>query len=270
MPSATLRYGYADTPLGQLHYAEAGQGRPIILLHQTPRSHDEYAEVLPLLAESFHAIAMDMYGFGMSAKPEGPQTIEMYALGVLSLADALGLDTFHVMGHHTGAAVALEVAATALHRVSSLVLSSPSYADQKYRDRRSEGAGVDHAEPRPNGQHLLRLWELRAPYYPEDHTDLLDRFIRDALAPGVDPAEGHRACARYVMENRAGRVTARVLVLGASADPFTFPDVDRVGEALTSAASVDVRIIEGGTVAMLEQKPQEIADAVLRFLPPSP
>ena len=44
--------GYATTPLGQLHYVEAGNGVPILLLHQTPRSFDEFAEVLPLLATS--------------------------------------------------------------------------------------------------------------------------------------------------------------------------------------------------------------------------
>lgn len=50
MSDITVRYRYADTPLGQLHYAEAGEGEPIVLLHQTPRSLDEFAELQPLLA----------------------------------------------------------------------------------------------------------------------------------------------------------------------------------------------------------------------------
>ena len=80
LTGATVRFGYAETPLGQLHYAEAGSGgTPVICLHQTPRSHDEFAELMPLVGPHHRIIAMDMYGFGQSAKPEGPQTIEQYA-----------------------------------------------------------------------------------------------------------------------------------------------------------------------------------------------
>ena len=50
----------------------------------------------------------------------------------------------------------------------------------------------------------MTWWTQRAPYYPEDRPDILNRFIRDALAPGVDPLEGHLACARYAMEDRIG------------------------------------------------------------------
>lgn len=78
MAELTLRYGYADTPLGQLHYAESGAGQPVILLHQTPRSLDEFAEVQPLLAAHRRVIAMDMYGFGQSAKfPASVDVVEI-------------------------------------------------------------------------------------------------------------------------------------------------------------------------------------------------
>ncbi|MEB0233301.1 alpha/beta hydrolase, partial [Undibacterium sp. 10I3] len=34
---------------GCIHIASAGQGFPVLLLHQTPRSWDEYRDVLPLI-----------------------------------------------------------------------------------------------------------------------------------------------------------------------------------------------------------------------------
>ena len=86
-----MEFHYIKTELGQLHIATAGQGDPIILLHQTPRSWDEYRELIPLLAVEHRVIAMDMYGFGQSAKFAAPQTIEKYASGVIALADAMGL-----------------------------------------------------------------------------------------------------------------------------------------------------------------------------------
>ncbi|MCS5721671.1 alpha/beta hydrolase [Herbiconiux sp. CPCC 203407] len=264
--TGTVRYGYAATPLGQLHYAEAGEGPALLLLHQTPRSLDEYAELLPLVATEYRAIAMDMYGFGQSAKPEGPQSIEQFAAGALALADALGLERFAVMGHHTGAVVAVELAAAAPDRVDAVVLSSPAYTDAAYREAHANGPGVDEAETAADGSHLTTLWSLRAPYYPGARPDLLDRFIRDALAPGVVPAEGHLACARYAMEERIGLVTAPVLVIGASEDPFALPDVAKTADALVHAVVVETAVIEGGTIPLLEHKSGEVAAVVLPFL----
>ena len=266
--AAAVRFGYADTPLGQLHYATAGTGgTPVICLHQTPRSYDEFSELMPLVGPHHRIIAMDMYGFGQSAKPQGPQTIEQYASGALHLADALGLGQFAVMGHHTGAVVAVEVAALAPERVSGVVLSSPAWTGPEFRTAQADGpGGVDDADVDQEGGHLVTWWNQRRPHYPAGRPDLLNRFVRDALAPGVNPLEGHIACARYVMEDRVNRVSAPVLILGADADPFSFPDVEVMRDALVGASRVDVAVIEGGMIPMTEQLPEAVAAAVVPFL----
>jgi len=260
------RRGYADTRFGQLHFAEMGAGPVILLLHQTPRSHDEFRELQPLLAQAHRVIAMDMLGFGQSAPLAAPQTIEAIAAGSLSLLDALGLETASVLGHHTGGAVALEMAAAQPDRVPALVLSSTPWLDGHYRDAHRNGAAVDAAEPSQDGRHLQTLWSTRRLYYPADCSGLLNRFIRDALAPGVDPVEGHRACARYVMEDRIGLVTAPTLIIGASADPFSFPAVARLRSHLVNAPTVEVVTIDGGMVPLMEQAPDRVSGAVLEFL----
>ncbi|MFI0445531.1 alpha/beta fold hydrolase [Actinomadura sp. 6N118] len=264
--SPGLRRGYADTRFGQLHYAEQGTGPAVLLLHQTPRSHDEFREVQPLLARGRRVIAMDMLGFGMSAPVASPQTIEQIAQGAFALLDALGIRSAVVLGHHTGAAAGVEMAASARARVDALVLSSGPWTDAAYRESHAGGPGVDEAVTAEDGTHLVELWALRRPYYPAGRPDLLNRFVRDALAPGVDPAEGHKACARYVMEDRIPLVTAPVLVIGAEADPFALPDVARLQAHLVSARSVDVAFIEGGTIPLMEQKPEQVAQLVNDFL----
>lgn len=265
--SPSVRRGYADTPLGQLHYAEQGDGPAVLLLHQTPRSYDEFREVQPLLAAAgYRAVAMDMLGFGLSAPLPAPQTIEAMADGGLALLTALGVEQAAIFGHHTGAAVAIELAAAAPERVSALVLSSGPWTDAAYRASHANGPGVDEAETAADGSHLTTLWKLRQPYYPPNRPDLLDRFIRDALAPGVDPTEGHLACARYVMEDRIGLVTAPTLLIGAEDDPFALPDVERLRERLVNTRSTDVVLIAGGTIPLLEQKSDEVGAAATEFL----
>ena len=255
--------GYAETAYGQLHYAETGTGPVLLLLHQTPRSHDEFREVQPLLATGRRVIAMDMLGFGMSAPLAAPQTIERIADGTFALLDALGVADAAVLGHHTGGVVAIEMAARRPERVRALVLSCTPWTDPDAGH--PDDPPVDVATPADNGDHLITLWSLRRPYYPAGRPDLLDRFIRDALAPGVDPAEGHRACARYRMADRAGLVTAPVLLLAGAADPFSLPALPVLGERLTNAAAIESRVLDGG-VPLMEEAPDAVAAAVDAFL----
>lgn len=259
-----LRRAYADTPLGRLHYCEGGTGRPLVMLHQAPRSLDEFDEVQREMPD-FHTLAMDMLGFGMSPPLPAPQTIEAMAESVTALLDAVQLESAVLLGHHTGAAVALEVAAAEPDRVDAIILSSMPWVGPERRAREG-GVGVDDAERQEDGSHLQRLWSLRQPYYPTDRPDLLDRFIRDALVPGLDPAEGHRACDRYVMDERIGLVRCPVLVMAASADPFAAPAVPHILDGLTAAERVERATLEDAMIPAMEQAADQVAAHIRHFL----
>lgn len=261
-----VTFGYVPVPGGQVHYAEQGTGPAVLLLHQTPRSLDEFRELLPVLADGHRVIAIDMPGFGNSTPLPRPQRIEDYARGAVAALAALGVEQTAILGHHTGGAVAIEIAAARPDQVTAVVLSSTPWADSAYRTSHAEGPGVDEAPRDPGGGHLVAWWEQRRPYYPPGATALLDRFVRDALAPDLDPREGHLACARYEMEHRIGSVRAPVLLLGADGDPFSLPALDPLARHLTAAESVRREVIAGGTVALMEDRPGDVAAAVLPFL----
>lgn len=261
-----IEFEYIKTKLGQLHIATAGRGNPIILLHQTPRSWDEFRELIPLLAKKHRVIAMDMYGFGQSAKFLKPHSIEKYAEGVIALADALGLPTFNILGHHTGALVAFSVAADNPERVNNLILSSPPFTDLEYRERHKNGEGVDDAIIAEDGSHLTSNWAKRYPFYPKNRPDILNRFIRDSLSFGLDPKEGHLACSSYVIENGLDKIVSRVLLLAPSDDPFAFPQSDKFLVGLKKTKGIFKEIIHGGMIPVMEEKPEEVSQAVLEFL----
>jgi len=260
--SDAVRFGYADTVLGQVHYAEAGAGEPLLCLHQTPRSWDEYRELLPLLAGQHRVVAMDTLGMGASAPPQGVASIEAYAAGAAALVDALDLGPVAVMGHHTGGVIALELAASRPELVRRLVLSSTPWVDAASRQRRAGRPPIDQVEVADDGSHLVELWRRRQAFYPPGRPDILERFVRDALA-ARDPEEGHLAVGRYRMEDRVGLVTAPTLSIGASGDPHAFPDHPRLAAALVD---VTTAVIDGGTVALLEERADDVAPLVLDFL----
>ena len=71
---------FISTPSGRVHIAASGGGAPVLLLHQTPRSWDEFRDVLPLLGRHYRAIAMDTMGYGDSDPlPHGQASIENWA-----------------------------------------------------------------------------------------------------------------------------------------------------------------------------------------------
>ncbi|NUR29858.1 MAG: alpha/beta hydrolase [Catenulispora sp.] len=253
-----IRFGYADTPLGQIHHASCGEGEPVLLLHQTPRSWDEFREVLPLLGRTRRAIAMDTLGFGGSARP-AEHTVEAYAEGVLALMDALGLAEAALAGHHTGGVIAVEVAARAPERVSKLVLSSTPMVDHEERLRRIGRRSIDAVRERSDGSHLAELWQARAPYYP---WPLLTRFVRDALAVLPEVERGHEAVGAYRMEQRVGLVRCPVLCVGATEDPFAYPELARLTARLPRGRQA---VIKGGMIP-LEHQADEFAAIVEEFL----
>src|SRR5258705_4430725 len=103
---------FVTTPLGRSHVAMAGTGFPVLLLHQTPRSWDEYRDVLPLLGRDFRAIAMDTLGFGDSDRPAGDPSIELWADVAFALLDPLAETLAAIVGHHTAASITVEKTAS--------------------------------------------------------------------------------------------------------------------------------------------------------------
>jgi pimeloyl-ACP methyl ester carboxylesterase len=273
-----VRRAYADMAHGQMHYAECGRpeaprapqtaadaATPIVLLHQTPRSWREFAEVLPLLGARLRTIALDTAGFGES-DPVAAPGIEAWAAAALQLLDAIGVVRAHVVGHHTGGVIAVEMAARAPERVASLVLSSTPYTSEAFRRARAGRPAIDAVAPSDDGSHLAALWQKRQPFYPPGRPELLQAFVADALKAGGDVEAGHRAVASYRMEDRIAAVRAPVLIVHATGDPFAAPHLAEWRHLLPAAQVVT---IEGG-VPLPDQCPREFAAAVLAFVAPRP
>ena len=253
---------FVKTRFGRIHAAIAGTGFPILLLHQTPRSWDEYRDVLPLL-NGFRAIAMDTLGFGDSDPPEGGASIETWATAAFALLDALGESKAAIVGHHTGAVIALEMAAAAPDRVSALVLSACPFVDAARRTKHQDMRVIDEVEPRSDGGHLAELWARRQPFYPAGDIDLLQRFMVDALRAGHMAAEGHRVVNRYRMEDRLGQIRCPTLVIAPTGDPHVHPVAPRVAGAI--AGSI-LREVSGGMVPLPDQMPEAFAGLVRNFV----
>jgi pimeloyl-ACP methyl ester carboxylesterase len=254
---------FADTRLGQIHYVVAGTGPPVVLLHQTPRSWDEYRDVIPILGTRFRTFAMDTIGFGDSARLTGPATVETYADGVLAFMAALELDRASIVGHHTGGVIAVELAAHHAELVDKLVLSGTTCVDEEGRRRAAEWPAIDEVRFSPDGSHLIELWRKRQSYYPEDRPDLLQRLVIDALKVLDRVEEGHIAVDTFHMEELLPQIKCPTLLMCGTDDWAAFPDMARLAGYLPHAKVVEV---QGTGVPMVDHVPQEFATIVMDFL----
>lgn len=261
-----LERRFVSVPAGTIHCAIAGSGRPVLLLHQTPRSWDEFRDVLPLLGRRHRAIAMDTLGFGDSSRPPLEEdSIERWAQVAVSLLDALGIERVAVVGHHTGAAIAIEMAAAFPERVDAAVLSAPPWVDAAFRARHAGPPRVDNVERHADGSHLVDLWRIRQPWYPPGDIDLLERFVVDAIKAGPRAAHGHVVVARYEMESRLPRIVCPVLIVAPCDDPHAYPNAQPLAQRIAGSRIVEV---PGGRVPLPDQMPERFAAIVDDFLSP--
>lgn len=106
-------------------YDVAGAGPPLILLHgATSDAARDFRDQLPTLTQAFRCYTPDARGHGRTRwdTAAGGFSADWLAEDLLAFADALGLDTFHLLGFSLGGMTALRVAVRAPERLRTLVV----------------------------------------------------------------------------------------------------------------------------------------------------
>lgn len=265
----SIKRAFLDTEDGQILYRICGEGKPLLLLHQNQQSSNEYLEMIPILAENHLVIAMDFLGFGDSDKPPRMYRIEDYAKTVILLVDKLGIDKISILGNHTGAFVAGEVAAAYPQRVKQLILSNPVVFGEEGKaallKRFDQGFQI-----KADGSHLLERWAARVQYVD---SELNHRLVLDDLKCFGYPLYAVWAVANYCLgiEQRFSQIQCPTLILWGTIDMQQF---EKLGLArsnnrylvLKAIPQAKMQDIEGGTISMMNQMPEEISNILLKFL----
>ena len=133
---------FVDVPLAgdtlTVHYEEAGDGRPaLLLLHGFAASTFSWREVLPSLAQWGRTVAFDRPAFGLTERPlpetwqgnwttQNPYTLNAQVDLTLGVMDQLGIGEAVLVGNSAGGTVAMLAALAHPERVKALVLLDPS------------------------------------------------------------------------------------------------------------------------------------------------
>jgi len=107
-----------------INYEVQGEGEPLILIPYLAADQACYAFQVPEYAKHFRCFSVDLRGAGLSGKPDGTYTTELFADDVAAFMQAAGLDSAHIFGLSLGAAAGMWLAAKHPDRVKSLSLHS--------------------------------------------------------------------------------------------------------------------------------------------------
>ena len=204
---------FVDVDGVRVHYQEAGEvnAPAMVLIHGFASSTLVWSKVFLALANcGYRVIALDMLGYGYSAKPRnGEYTIDGQAKLLMRLLDALGIPRAIVVGSSYGGAVAATCALDYPERVEKLILVGAVNNNRplEFALMRLFGSPVfgDVVSPLLIGSRRLLRRRMKRVY--DEHSWVLDERRVDARHLPLRAASTHRAIIRTVRGWDAERIS---------------------------------------------------------------
>jgi 3-oxoadipate enol-lactonase len=174
-----------------INYEVQGAGEPIVLIPYLAIDHACYAFQVADYAKHFTCFSVDLRGSGLSSKPEGTYTTELFADDVAAFMQAAGITSAHISGLSLGAAAGMWLAAKYPGLVKSLSLHSSWDATDPFLRAVVEGwrimaQGLDSVTEMVIAG--IFPWCYTPEMYAErpEYVDSLAEFVRGRPMPPVD------------------------------------------------------------------------------------
>jgi pimeloyl-ACP methyl ester carboxylesterase/catechol 2,3-dioxygenase-like lactoylglutathione lyase family enzyme len=261
------RRAFVDTRWGQLHVRRAAPAAatdvrpPLVLLHMTPLSGRMFDAVQPRLATDRVVYAPDTPGYGDSDAPSARPSLEEYADVLGAWIGELG-EPVDLLGYHTGAAIAVEIARRYPDRVRRLVLVAvPVLPDETRARLRSSSPAVLHED----GSHLLEMWKGTMSTRPVGQSlEQVARTVADKQAP-AHAEWAIRALVDYPLTERLAGLAEPTLIV-------------RPKDSLWEGTAQAAKLVPGATLeerpewgyGLFDAAPAEIAALVREYLDAPP
>jgi len=256
-----IRKGYAETSEGQVHYREVKRvsGTPLVLLHQTASSGMMFERMMTLLKDDFHTIALDNPGFGASFQPPSGFSIRYISDSLYAALHQLGVESCFIFGHHSGSAIAVQMAHDHPNFIQKMVLSGPPLLNETQINGLK--ASLKPFAIAEDGSHLTQVWQ---------------RIRKRDLSLPLDVVH------REVLLTQSAREAAQAAFQAVFEQPFQsqlealeIPILVMAGEHDTLRASLEpaFSILKNGAMKVIpnqgpyicDQNPQAVADILKEF-----
>ena len=267
----------------KLHYVMGGRGDAVVLLHGYPATWYDYRLIIPLLAQKYTVIAIDLRGMGDSGKTLTGYDPRTMAEDAYQVVKKLGFKSACVVGHDIGAPVAYMYAVQHPAEVKKLVelefvagaaleeLEMKAYPNLWFF---AFQAAPDLPEKLTAGRERVYLSVFLNPYTYGGSSispDAVDEYVRCYSAPGGMRAgfEYYRNVplfTKFMKETPPPKLTMPVLALTGEASMGN-PALAQPAEKFIRSVASDVRYgvipLSGHWIA--EERPAYLAERLIAF-----
>lgn len=254
---------------GAAHFLVSGAGsRPIIFIHGYSLCAQTWVKVLPMLPAAFRAYALDLRGFGSSAKPENGYTYDVLADDIVAFMDALNIEKSVLVGHSFGGCILQHFAVRYPERLRALILSNtyagnlPPKGITAGVQARLDGYGTE-AQNREIFLRTVPRYFDPANVAPQD----VDRFVAMALQAG-NPALKQTLLTMYnspaISPESLAAIQAPTLIIVGTHDPFgTFDQAVALSDCIPGS---HIAVMPRCGHSPMWEKPHEFVEIMAGFL----
>jgi haloalkane dehalogenase len=276
LPGYAFEPHYVEQDGLRMHYVDEGERAPVLMLHGEPTWAFLYRKLIPTIASVARVVAPDYFGFGRSDKPTRIEdySYDFHYAAIERFADELDLSDVTLVVQDWGGPIGLRLAVERPDRVARLVILNTGI-----------GAGRAPSEEwlrfrefvRRLGTDLVPGQLVRISAVTELADDVVEAYNAPfptpeskagVLAfPELVPTELEHPSAAKMLEVRAAleEWDRPALVLFSDSDPiFTSAAAERMASRIPGAGPAE--IVAGAGHFLQEEKGEEIADRIVRFL----
>jgi 3-oxoadipate enol-lactonase len=244
--------------------AGAGREATVVLVHGLGGSfHSWWAQLAACDEHGYRTIAYDQRGAGLSSKPPGPYSVELWARDLVRIIDALEIERPILVGHSVGCMICEQAAVELTDRVAGVVViggalqwreeAGPVFEE---RVRLAQEGRMDEIAAAVAGTGLSESRRREDP--------MLTGLFRNLIA-----ANDQRSYAEWSAATAAGRmvtperVACPVLACCGEHDPVTPPAFARaIADAVPNGRTA---VIEGAAHWCHLEAPDAVNEVVLGF-----
>jgi pimeloyl-ACP methyl ester carboxylesterase len=276
LPEVEHRYESANGI--RMHYAEAGDGEPLVLVHGWPQHWWMWRDHIGPLAERFRVIAPDLRGHGWSDKPRTSYRKTELLDDVMALLDRLGLERVRFVGHDWGGWVGMLAGLREPERIERLVVMSiphpwqrrphPSLVVNGAYQLVAGGPLGKPAMQRLGFTRLILKQGRNVGSFSDDELDAYDAVQRDADAAEATVQLYRTFLLREVApwasgDFKAARLTVPTLWLVGENDPLAGVSDEGYRD---HADDMTLEFLPEASHFLPEELPRPVLDRVLAFL----
>lgn len=256
---------YVGRKDGRVYYAKVGEGEPLLMLHAAGLSGWSWRLVIDKFAKYFTCYNVDLPGYDHSDIPPHQYEVEDYLDAIIDVMDSAGITKTSIVASHTGAMLAVVLAAAHPQRVKQMVLDGvPYWSKEGGRTYFQQQVSLGFTDTSSYDRPVLPLttWEEASANNPN--------LTPERWAKGEEIKRVSRYWLRLTLESICNydmtaigfKVKAPSLILHGDGEwlPFGYEEVEQ------GIANTLVKVIQGSPGPVHEFKPQVFTEIALNYL----